>query len=108
MIEFFITSQLSLQGAFLALKQMICYTGYVEPGFGICINVGSLFSSKYACRSETKVMKRILATIQIIIIVLIIGFATWQLFLGNFDQAFASFPLLIIYYVFIIARQRRQ
>jgi hypothetical protein len=52
-------------------------------------------------------MKRILAIIQIIVIILIVGFGTWQLYLGNFEPAFASFPLLIIYYVFIISRQRR-
>ncbi len=52
-------------------------------------------------------MKRILAVIQIIIIVLIVGFSTWQLYLGHFEQAFATLPFLIIYYVFIVARQRR-
>jgi hypothetical protein len=55
----------------------------------------------------TEAMKRILAIIQIIVIILIVGFGTWQLYLGNFEPAFASFPLLIIYYVFIISRQRR-
>lgn len=53
-------------------------------------------------------MKRILAVIQLIIIVLIVGFGTWQLYLGNFELAFVSFPFLIVYYLFVIARQRRQ
>jgi hypothetical protein len=53
-------------------------------------------------------MKRILAAIQVIIIVLIVGFGTWQLYLGNFELALASFPFLVVYYVFIIASQRRQ
>jgi membrane protein implicated in regulation of membrane protease activity len=52
-------------------------------------------------------MKRILAVIQIILIILIVGFGTWQLYLGNFELAFASFPILIIYYVFAISRQHR-
>lgn len=52
-------------------------------------------------------MKRFLALIQVIFIILVVGFSTWQLFLGNFEQAFAALPLLIIYYVFIVARQRR-
>jgi hypothetical protein len=53
-------------------------------------------------------MKRILAVIQIVVIILIVGFSTWQLFLGKFELAFACLPFLIIYYVFIISRQRRR
>ena len=52
-------------------------------------------------------MKRILAAIQIAIIVAIVGFGTWQLFLGNFELAAVSFPFLAVYYVIIVARQRR-
>ena len=52
-------------------------------------------------------MKRILAVIQIIFIILIVGFGTWQLYLGNFELALASFPFLVIYYVFIISSHRR-
>jgi hypothetical protein len=52
-------------------------------------------------------MNRILATIQIIVIILIISFGTWQLYLGHFEQALASFPLLIIFYLFVTLRQRR-
>lgn len=55
----------------------------------------------------TEAMRRILAIIQIIVIILIVGFGTWQLYLGNFEPAFATLPLLIIYYVFVVARQRR-
>ena len=53
-------------------------------------------------------MKKFLAFIQIIIIILIIGFGTWQLYLGNFELALASFPFLVIYYVFIVAGRNRQ
>jgi hypothetical protein len=52
-------------------------------------------------------MKRIQAVIQLIVIILIVGFGTWQLYLGHFEQAFATLPFLIIYYVFIVVRQRR-
>ena len=52
-------------------------------------------------------MNRILATIQIIIIILIVVFATWQLFLGHFEMAFATFPLLVVFYLFVTLRQRR-
>jgi hypothetical protein len=52
-------------------------------------------------------MKRILAIIQIVVIILIVGFSTWQLFLGKFELAFACLPFLLIYYVFIISRKNR-
>jgi hypothetical protein len=50
-------------------------------------------------------MKRILAVIQIIFIILIVVFATWLLFLGKFEQAFACLPFLLIFYVFVISRR---
>ena len=56
----------------------------------------------------TETMKRLLAVIQIIIIILIIGFSTWQLYLGNFELAVVGFPFLVVYYVFVIAMQRRR
>jgi hypothetical protein len=53
-------------------------------------------------------MKRFLAAIQIAIVIFIVGFSTWQLYLGNFELAMAGFPFLIAYYVFIVALQRRR
>lgn len=53
-------------------------------------------------------MKRILAVIQVIIIILIVGFGTWQLYLGNIEPALASFPFLIAYYLFVVSIQRRK
>ena len=72
---------------------------------------GRIDPAKFYCarrsRHGEKAMKRILATIQIIVIILIIVFGTWQLYLGHFEQALASFPLLIIFYLFVTVRQRR-
>lgn len=31
----------------------------------------------------------------------VISFGTWQLFLGNLEAAFSSFPFLLIIYIFI-------
>lgn len=31
----------------------------------------------------------------------VIGFGTWQLFAGNLEAAFSSFPFLLIIYIFI-------
>lgn len=44
---------------------------------------------------------RIVALLQIVIVVLIVGFATVQLFLGNFAAAMATFPLLVVYWFFL-------
>jgi hypothetical protein len=53
-------------------------------------------------------MKMIAAWIQVIVVVLIVGYGTWQLFEGNFVQSFATLPFLFVYYVFVIARLRRK
>jgi hypothetical protein len=53
-------------------------------------------------------MKRFLALIQVIIIILIVGFSTCQLYLGNFEAALAGFPFLIVYYLFLVSLQRRK
>jgi hypothetical protein len=58
-------------------------------------------------RHGKQIMNRILAAIQMIIIILIVVFATWQLFLGHFEMALASFPLLVVFYLFVTIRQRR-
>lgn len=72
---------------------------------------GGRINSAVLLREESRhgkqVMNRILATIQIIIIILIVVFGTWQLFLGHFELAVASFPLLVIFYLFVTVRQRR-
>ena len=52
-------------------------------------------------------MIKIFAVIQIIIVVAIIVYMTVQFFMGNFEQAFAAFPILLLYYVFVVARQNR-
>jgi len=52
-------------------------------------------------------MKRILAAIQVAIVIIIVGFATCQLYLGNFELALVAFPFLIAYYVFVVALKRR-
>jgi hypothetical protein len=53
-------------------------------------------------------MKRIIVVIQIIIIILIVGFSTWQLYLGNFEAALAGFPFLIAYYLLVVSLQHRK
>jgi len=53
-------------------------------------------------------MKIIAAWVQVILILLIVGYGTWQLFQGNFAQSFATLPFRFVYYVFVVARLRRK
>ncbi len=53
-------------------------------------------------------MKRIAAWVQVVIVVLIVGYGTWQLFEGRFEQSFATLPFLFAYYVFVVARLKRK
>ena len=53
------------------------------------------------------VLRRIAAGVQILIVVVIVGFATVQLFLGNFAAAMSAFPLLVIYWFFLTVWQKR-
>jgi hypothetical protein len=48
------------------------------------------------------------AIIQIVIILLVVGFSTYQLFQGRFEVSLAVLPLLMVYYVFITARRQRR
>ncbi|RII25583.1 MAG: hypothetical protein CXR31_13490 [Geobacter sp.] len=50
---------------------------------------------------------RITAVLQILIVVVIVGFATIQLFLGNFAAAMSTFPLLVVYWFFLTVWQKR-
>ena len=37
----------------------------------------------------------------------VIGFGTWQLFVGNFTAAFSSLPFLLIIYLYVIQSTRK-
>jgi len=51
--------------------------------------------------------RRIAAAVQIVIVLAIIVYGTCNLYLGNFEQSIATLPFLIVYYLFLVARQRR-
>ncbi len=53
-------------------------------------------------------MFKIGAWIQLILIVTVVGFATYQLFQGRFELALGTLPFLMAYYVFISARWRKK
>lgn len=52
-------------------------------------------------------MRRTSAVVQILIILLVIGYGTYQLFLGNFEVSMSTLPFLVAYYMFVVVRQRR-
>jgi hypothetical protein len=54
-------------------------------------------------------LKKAAAIVQVIIILLIVGYATAMLYLGHFEQSLVMLPLMMAYYVFVTVRhQRRQ
>ncbi len=52
-------------------------------------------------------MRRVSAAVQIIIILLVIGYGTFHLFRGNFEASMSTLPFLVAYYMFVVVRQRR-
>ena len=53
-------------------------------------------------------MKIFAAWVQVIMVVLIVGYGTWQLFEGRFVHSFATLPFLFAYYIFVVARLRKK
>jgi hypothetical protein len=51
-------------------------------------------------------VKKTATIIQIAIVSLLIIYGTVNLFLGHFEGALVTFPFLLFYYVYIVARQR--
>jgi hypothetical protein len=46
-------------------------------------------------------MKKIFYIVLTLFAVSVVAFGTWQLFLGNLEAAFSTFPFLLIIYLFI-------
>lgn len=57
--------------------------------------------------SNLKKMSKLSAIIQLMVIILIVGYSTYQLFKGNLDRSLALLPLLMVYYIFITARRKK-
>ncbi len=52
-------------------------------------------------------IRRVVAAVQIVIILLILGFGTYQLYRGNFEAGMSIVPFLVVYYLFVISWQKR-
>ena len=55
-----------------------------------------------------KPMKIIASWTQVIFVLLIVGYGTWQLFEGHFQESFATLPFLFAYYIFVVVRLRKR
>jgi hypothetical protein len=51
-------------------------------------------------------VKKTAAIIQIAVVLLLVGFGTYHLYKGNFGVSVATMPLLLVYYVFMVARRK--
>lgn len=49
--------------------------------------------------------KKLPAILLFTFVLFLVGFSTWQLFLGNLEAAFSSLPFLLIVYLFVIRRR---
>ncbi len=53
-------------------------------------------------------MRRLAAVLQIVAVVAIIGYSTWQFVQGSLAAGMSAFPLLIVYYLFVVSRVKRR
>ncbi len=52
-------------------------------------------------------MRKIAAVIQIIVVLLLVGFGTYHLYLGNFEVSMITVPLLIGYYLLMVSLKKK-
>jgi hypothetical protein len=50
-------------------------------------------------------MTRVLVWVQILFILACLGYSTYSLFQGDFEQAFLPYPILILYYLLFSRRK---
>jgi uncharacterized membrane protein YkvI len=53
-------------------------------------------------------MFKVTAWVQLIFILLIVGFSTYHLFRGRFELALGVLPFLMVYYIFVTVRRKRK
>lgn len=52
-------------------------------------------------------MRKTAALFQLIFFVLLLIYATYHLFKGQFEKSLLTFPIFAVYYVFVIARNKK-
>lgn len=53
-------------------------------------------------------IKKTAVIFQIVIVSLLIIYGTVSLYMGSFEGMYTTFPILLLYYVFSVARQNRR
>lgn len=56
-------------------------------------------------KTDNGISKKLPAILLITFVLFLVGFSTWQLFLGNLEAAFSSLPFLFIIYLFVMRRR---
>ncbi len=52
-------------------------------------------------------MSKISAYLQLIFFISLLIYATYHLFKGQFEQSLLTFPIFAVYYVFVVARNKK-
>jgi len=53
-------------------------------------------------------MRKTAAIVQLIIILVLVGFGTYHLYQGNFGVSVATMPLLLIYYFLVVGFRKKE
>jgi hypothetical protein len=53
-------------------------------------------------------MNRLSVTLLLVFVLGLVAFATWQLFAGNLEAFFSTFPFLLIIYLFVLKMRHRE
>lgn len=53
-------------------------------------------------------VRKIATIIQIVVVSFVVIYGTACLYMGYFEGAFATFPFLLFYYVYVVAKQQKQ
>ncbi len=62
-----------------------------------------------SCRRQGRSpMKKTGVIIQLAVISMIIIYSTVSLFMGNFEAAYTTFPVLFFFYIFVVAKQKHR
>ena len=57
-------------------------------------------------RGRIETMRKLFALVQIIVVLALVGFSTVELFRGNLPAAMSTFPLLLVFYLFVAAGRK--
>jgi hypothetical protein len=52
-------------------------------------------------------LRKISAAVQVMVVVSVIAFGTYQLYKGNFEASMTTLPFLVVYYLFVTSWRKR-